>query len=194
MAFQINGQTVIDNSRVASSMTGIPGLAHDETTWNNASYQFGGFSSYAAGTVNFATQSIQPDNFSDFNNLYIDITSNILSGDGSTYGDNVIIRLDGNTGSDTWTIIPSSHQWRIDSRCIIAMRKTDNGFHIETWLTPSNYDVDANYPKELNLQDARWAGDGFVSNTSESFDSIAITWPSWGGGTGNRLVHSVQWR
>ena len=99
MAFQINGQTVIDNSRVASSMTGIPGLAHDETTWNNASYQFGGFSSYAAGTVNFATQSIQPDNFSDFNNLYIDITSNILSGDGSTYGANVTMRLDGNTGS-----------------------------------------------------------------------------------------------
>ncbi len=192
MAFQINGQTVIDNSRVASSMTGIPDLAHAETAWNIETYSFGGFSNYAAGEVNFATQSNQPNNFTDFNNLYISIRSNVIGGAGSTFGANVTINIEGNAGDDTWTIIPSSHQWALFSKCVIAMRKAYNGLLIETWLTDPNYSSNNSAP--LNLQDARWAPDSMFDDTSESFDSIVIDWPSWGGGTSMNLVHDVWWR
>ena len=149
MAFQINGQTVINNSRVASSMTGIPSLAHAETTWNGSYINFGGFGSYAAGEVNFVTESIQPYGFTDFNNLYISITPNLISNAGSTFGGNVTLDLKGNVGGDAWTIIPSSHAVTIYTRVIIAMRKANDGLHIETWLTPSNFS--SSYSAELNL-------------------------------------------
>jgi hypothetical protein len=193
MAFQINGQTVINNSRVASSMTGVAPLAHDEDAWNNAFYLFG-TTTYVPGEVNFVTQAIQPNNFIDFNDLFINIRSNLISGGGGTFSSDVTMRLDGNTGSYTWTIIPSSHTWAARSMCVIAMRKSDNRLLIETWLTPSNYDADSNYPKELNLQDARWVNtDNVFDTASESFNAIVIDWPSFGAAS-NRLVHEVHWR
>lgn len=198
MAFQIGGTTVINNSRVASSMTGIPDLAHAETAWNNQDYTFGSpLGSYSAGEVNFNDQGIQPNNDVNWDNLFIDITSTALGGGGNTYGSDVTIRLDGTSGStDEWTIIPSSHAWTISSRVIIQMQKADNGMLIRTWLTPSNYNPpDVNYPRELNLTDTRWTTtDDIFDNTSSSFRSIVVDWPSWGGGTNNTVNHEIFWR
>lgn len=194
MAFQIGGTTVINNSRVASSMTGIPDLAHAETAWNNEDYSFNpGIGNWSAGEVNFYNEGIGPESDLNWNNLWIRMKSTLLGGGGSTYGSDVTIRIDGNIGSDTWTIIPSSHQWTIDSQVIIEMRKRDNGLFIQTYLTPSNYTTDA-YGTRLTLQQTHLASDTVFETPHLSFDSIVVDWPSWGGGTNNTVNHEIFWR
>lgn len=196
MAFQINGQTVINNSRVASSMSGVAALAHDEDEWNTASYTFNsGFGNWSAGTVNFLTQSIQPNSFEDFDQMYINLDPTNIGGAPNTFGGNVTMEFGGSTGSDPITIIPSS--WSIDAatECwIFITHLTSNEYLVETFLADQAWDPSFTPPMPLNLQNTYYVQDTTFSSSSTSFASIEIDWPTWGGGTNLSMVHKSGWR
>ena len=196
MAFQINGQTVINNSRVASSMTGIAPLAHDQGEWNTATYTFNsGFGNWSAGSVNFETQSLQPSDFEDFSEMWINLNPTNIGGAPNTFGSNVTIQFDGSGGDETYTIIPSSWSIGADFECWIRISNLDtNNFMVETFLADQSYNVDFSPPMPLNLQNVYFITEATFSNTNATTDAIVIDWPTWGGGTNLSMIHNTYWR
>ena len=196
MAFQINGQTVINNSRVASSMTGIAPLAHDEDAWNTATYtKNGSLNTWSAGSVNFATQGLQPSSFEDFSEMWINLDPTNISGAPSTFTSNITIQFDGSGGSETYTIIPSTWSIGADFECWIRISNLDtNNFMVETFLADESYDVSFSPPLPLNLQNVYFVTDTTFSTTSAVTGAIQINYPTWTPSNYMSMIHNTYWR
>lgn len=196
MAFQINSTTVINDSRVASSMTGIAPLAHDEDEWNTATYTKNGpLNTWSAGSVNFETEGLQPSSFEDFSEMWINLDPKNISGAPSTFTSNITIQFDGSGGSDTYTIIPSTWSIGVDFECWIRISNlTTNKFIVETFLADQSYNVSFTPPMPLNLQNVYYIQDQTFSSTSAATNAIQINWSTWTPGNYMSMDHNTYWR